>query len=338
MKIMLRLLFGAVFLAVIGWAGYWFMGASAQESAVENWLSDRQADGWIAETQSLNVKGFPNRFDTEVKDLRLADPETGWAWSAPDFNIRQLSYQPNHLIVQLPQQQTLSSPAQTIEIETDEMRSSVVFQPSTDMALERFTAEFRDMVLKSSDGWASSIEEGVIATRSSETTEKAYDIAVDAKGFVPSDKLRAEIDRKGVLPEAFESLKIEATAAFDREWDRPAIEDNLPNLTGVKLDRSRAVWGALELQASGAVAVDELGYPTGKVTVRAKNWKDMITLAENTGALSRELARTLESGLSLLAMISGDGDFLEAPLSFGNRVMSIGPIPIGDAPRLVWQY
>ena len=41
-------------------------------------------------------------------------------------------------------------------------------------------------------------------------------------------------------------------------------------------------------------------------------------------------------GLSLFAMMTGNKNTLDVPLRFGNRIMSLGPIPIGKAPRLLW--
>jgi hypothetical protein len=72
------------------------------ESALPGWLDARAAEGWIAEYESDAHRGFPNRFDTTITGLDLADPETGVAWSAPFFQILSLSYQPNHVIAVFP--------------------------------------------------------------------------------------------------------------------------------------------------------------------------------------------------------------------------------------------
>ena len=60
----------------------------------------------------------------------------------------------------------------------------------------------------------------------------------------------------------------------------------------------------------------------------------MLTLAVSSGVVPSELQRTLESGLGLLARLSGNPDTLDAPLSFKNKVISLGPVPIGRAPKI----
>ena len=52
--------------------------------------------------------------------------------------------------------------------------------------------------------------------------------------------------------------------------------------------------------------------------------------------MTSEVAATLYSGLSLLAMLSGNKDTLDVPLRFADRIMFLGPIPVGEAPRLLW--
>ena len=80
--------------------------------------------------------------------------------------------------------------------------------------------------------------------------------------------------------------------------------------------------------------LDDEGYPLGKIAVRAKNWKDMLALGVSSGLIPEELKGTLEGGLGLLARLSGNPDTIDAPLSFNNRVMSLGPFPIGTAPQI----
>jgi hypothetical protein len=91
----------------------------------------------------------------------------------------------------------------------------------------------------------------------------------------------------------------------------------------------------LDLRGQGRLVVDELGYAEGRIDVRARNWHEMIEIAERAGAIGSTLAGTLRSGLDLVAMLSGDRNSLRVPLDFENGRMRLGPVVIGDAPRLV---
>jgi hypothetical protein len=46
------------------------------------------------------------------------------------------------------------------------------------------------------------------------------------------------------------------------------------------------------------------------------------------------LLGTLESGLTLMAQMSGNPETLDVPLTFRNGRILLGPIPIGPAPIL----
>ena len=214
------------------------------------------------------------------------------------------------------------------------MRGSLVFEPNTSLALQNSRLQLENFKVKTSANETSSIASAILATRPKEGEEFAHDIVFDAKDFVPSNTLKSWIDPKSLLPAAFETMIIKSTAAFDAPWDRLAVEGNKPNLTRLDIETFDAKWGELQLQATGSLKVDTNGYPTGKLSVRAKNWKDMIQLAIASGAIDEGTGRSLETGLGLVAMLSGNKETLDIPLSFANRVMSLGPIPIGAAPRL----
>jgi hypothetical protein len=330
----MRTLFGILIFATLGWFGFWFVGSNALETATKTWLQDRQDSGWVAEYSDLSVRGFPNRFDTTVVDFNLADPKYGWAWQAPKFQVKTLSYTPNHFIAVWPETQVIATPYKKYTVTSKDMRASIRFEPKTTLALDTTTLTVEDLTIASSDDEKSSIASALLATRQSATTDFAYDIAFDAKGFVPSNALKSIIDPTSLLPASFETVTLKSTATFDAQWDRIAVEDIKPNLTKLSIGSFSAKWGEVQLQAAGSVDVDADGYPTGKIAVRAKNWRDMIKLAVASGALDAATGQSLETGLGLIAMLSGNKDTLDVPLGFANRIMSIGPIPIGKAPRL----
>ncbi|MFP4043945.1 MAG: DUF2125 domain-containing protein [Rhodosalinus sp.] len=79
----------------------------------------------------------------------------------------------------------------------------------------------------------------------------------------------------------------------------------------------------------------ERDHEPGAVAIRAENWRAILDLARETGALPERLADNLEAGLSLVAQLSGSPETLDIPLDFADGHMRLGPIPLGPAPRLV---
>ena len=140
---MMRNLIILVVVAGLGWSAYWYVVAQGWNSALNTWLEDRRADGWQADWADLTVRGFPNRIDTTLTELALADVQAGWAWTAPVVQILSLSYRPTDVIVALPTDSVLQTTRATYALHGDKIRASVVVEPSTTLALVLVEASAR---------------------------------------------------------------------------------------------------------------------------------------------------------------------------------------------------
>lgn len=326
-----------IIVALLGWCGWWFVGSQGQATAWDLWFEDRKAAGWVAEASDISVNGFPNRFDTTLTDMQLADPFSGWAWSAPFFQILMLSYKPNHVIAVWPDTQKISGLGDTATATSDNMRGSIVFVPNTDLTLDRTQIEIQKLNLVSAQ-WSAGLESANFATRRLEADDApdfAHQVGFDAKNLTLSDRLKSQLDPAGILPETMESAKLDITVAFDAPWDRHSIEGVKPQPTAISVKAINAVWGRLDLNVNGRLNVDAQGYPVGELKLKARNWQEMLAVATGSGIVERDIAETVKSGLNLLALLSGDKNTLNVPLSFSDGLMKIGPVPLGRAPRLI---
>ena len=333
----MRKLFFAILIAALAWSGWWWVGSTAKRAAIDGWLAERRAQGWVAEYADMTVTGYPNRFDTVLRELRLADPSSEWAWSAPQFQVLALSYKPNHVIAVWPETQTFGSPYETVEASAARMRGSVVFEPDTKLALARSTIEIEDLALKGSTGWNAALEKGLVSTRQSAPGAApgfAHDLNVDATNLRLPRRLKRRLDRADLLPEVVKTAYLDATLAFDAPWDRRAVEGPQPDLTALNIKALTLTWGQLDLRARGTLVADAEGYPEGTLDLTAKNWREMLELGVRGGLFGRDLARTLERGLGFLAGLKGDDDTLDVSLSFSGGQARLGPVPLGPVPRL----
>lgn len=329
----MRRLLSVVILAAILWSGWWFVGSRGVKSGLELWLDARRAEGWVAEASEIAMRGFPNRFDLTVENPTLADPDTGLSWQAPFLQVFALSYKPHHMIVTWPNEQLLTTPYEKLRVTSDKMQGSAVFDPGPDLATDRATIIADAFRVASSQGWWVDLPQARLAARRHEGAETTYDVALDASEARLSEDIRAIFGQVS-LPEAVEALKFDATMSFDAPWDRFAIERARPQVTSLDLKLAEMKWGGIHLQAAGQLQVDANGLPTGEIGVRATNWRELLQIAVSTGALPADLAPAVETGLSLLASISGNADTIDAPLVFRNGRMSLGPVPLGPAPVL----
>jgi hypothetical protein len=105
-------------------------------------------------------------------------------------------------------------------------------------------------------------------------------------------------------------------------------------LERVSIRDMRLLWGSLDLRARGELTTDARGYAEGRLDLRARNWREMLRVAVNAGMIGENMAGAVETGLGLLARLSSDRNTIEVPLAFQNGETRLGPIVIGEAPRL----
>ncbi|MGC9418013.1 MAG: DUF2125 domain-containing protein [Rhodovulum sp.] len=328
----MRILATLAVLAVALWSGYWALGARGLETGLSAWLEARRAEGWAADVATVGVTGFPMRFETALDDLSLADPGTGLAWSAPAFRIEAEAYRPHHVTLTWPQTQTLATPTETIAIGAQRMEGRLAFRPGP--ALEVAGADYvlEAFSLASSLGWEATMARAELNSAAVEGRKNAHAVAFAADRMHPPARLVALLGRTGVLPALFDHVRIDGILGFDAPWDRHAIEDRRPQITRIELAELDAKWGDLELRAAGDLDVDSEGRPSGALTVRATNWREMVEIARASGRVPPALADRIEDALELLAGLGGRPETLDVTLRFAGGQTWFGPVPIAPAP------
>lgn len=330
---MRKLIFLILGLSIL-WFGYWFVGSSAVENGFRSWLEQERSQGIQTQYETLATRGFPNRFDTTVTGLSVRDPVSGLGWSAPFFQIFALTYKPNHIIAVWPNRQTVQTATDEISVNNDHLRASVVFKPGPSLAFDRASLETENLSLVSDNGWTTDLGAALASARQSVARTNSYDLALTADGLRPPKAIRELFGPGSNLPATLEHIVMAAVLEFDRPWDRYVADGSTPVLQAISIEKFQAEWGNLGLAADGEVQVDRAGVPTGRINIRAKNWREMFQIAVRAGFVDPNVSQTAENLLEILAQLSGDPDTLAAPLSFQNGRMSFGPIPLGMAPRV----
>lgn len=331
----MRKLLGFLLLLVAVACGGWFVWAGVMDRGLSGWLEARRADGWAADASAIETTGFPAQFQTRIENLNLADPETGLAWQISELLLRSDSLRPTDITAILPDSFHVASPLERIQVRSETLNASLAVDPAPDLGLKRADVTLGAIELSSTSGWDAALESGGLLLARAGDDPLTQQITFTAQNLRPAQPLRLALDPTGLMPEIVETLQLNATARFDREWDRRAIEERRPQITNLDLQRVEAVWGAARLEVAGTLDVDENGIPTGRITVRATNWRDMLTLAENAGLVPEPFVQTVENVLEGLAGLGGRPDTIDTPLTFQNGLVSFGPFPLGRAPRLV---
>lgn len=324
----MKRLLALVLIAAALWSGYWAFGAWQIRKNVAAWRAQAEATGWTAEG-ALAVRGFPNRFDTTIEDLRLAPPRGDVEWQAPFVQLFQLSYRPHHLIAVWPDRQRLTLGRTDWQIASGDLRASLVLAP-TSGAAERLRLSAEDLTARAEGGAAAGtegqLESARLALTRRDGTVADYDLAAQA------DTL--EVSLPQMTPFTVSKAEVEAvlrlTAAPGIALRGPATP---PRLAEVEIARLEVSGAGITLKAEGRLMPDALGRATGEVMAEVSDWRAALALAREAG-LPDETAQTLERGLSLLTGLSGSGAALKLPLRFEGGATFLGPLRLGPAPRL----
>lgn len=333
----MRGLITLVLVLSLGWSAWWLIGTTAQKTGIETWMEQRREAGWVAEVEEFKVTGFPNRFDSIFTDLTLSNPQAGWTWEAPNFQLLALSYKPNHIIAVWPGSHSYSTRNDTITITSSLFRGSLIFKPDTALSLDRMQLETTDLILAGETDWRASAKEASVAFfahNAPDLPPNSYDLYVKALEFSPPATWRDTVDEGGVLPETIPEVILDASLTYDNPWDRFAIEQTNPRLTAIQIRDLRFLWGELNLNGKGSININDDGYMEGDFTLQAQKWRELLDVIIAAQLLTPDFATSLDRGISVVAALAGNPDDIEIKLRFNGGLTYIGAIPIGPAPRV----
>jgi len=336
-----HILCSAALLGALAWTGWWYALAAGQEAALAAWFDDRARAGWQAEHDGIGLTGFPLRLEREIAGIRLADPKTGWAWTAPWLRFESATLSPNRLEVTWPGAQSLAVPGERTDISSGTMAATLELAPDSALGLIHASAEVARLDIRarpgsgpgSGPGWTARAG-SVVADIAERVNDDGYAITFRAEAVLLPEPLMARIDPTGLAGREVERITFDGAAVFDAPLDRHLIEDGRLALRAMTIRRAGFQWGRMRLEAKGAIEIDDRGYPKGKIKLTARHWREMIALARRSGAIGADLAGALTTALELIALLGGDRDELDATLKFRDGEVWIGPISIGRAWRL----
>jgi len=325
----MKWMFKVVFLMAALWSGYWFFGARAQEKIYVEILTESRNQGWVAESQNLGVSGFPNRFDTTLTGLNFRDPSGRWSWSGEEFQLKALSYQPNHIIMAWPGEQVLDTPEGRVTINAELLRASLVVTPSVNLALSRFQIEGNDIDVDSAQLGLANIGQLNAALHQDETSTKSYLLGIQLTDFTPPQSLTTKLGGGRIFSGAIDSLRLSALVAFDQEINRLNVSNGQPpRPISAIIEPSQLVWGGSSLSISGELSKSGNGFIEGYLEFDVQNWQPMLEVFKQASNLTTTELLTLKRALD---GASGGGN-LVFTLNFENGQSRIGLFTIGPAP------
>lgn len=333
-----RLIILVLALGVI-WCGYWVVGSRMVRSGIETWFAEAPIRQMQAENAGVSVRGFPNRFDVTIDQIRLADLDGRYEWQAPFVQLFALSYKPWHVIAAFANDQTLGTPFGQFDLASDRMRGSMVVSPNAALDLQRLRVE--GQALRLTRVQDQGLTGQALADRA--VTVAGLNLATDIQDHNPQSHrigleltdvaLPARLTGGAGAVRMIPKLRLDAVLNFSAPI-RLQAQEVPPVLTGIRLSDARADWTDASISASGDLTPDAFGQAQGQLTLRIDNWQRGLELLQEIGLLNDSTHRALERGLRVVARLGSDRNRIEVPLTLADGQMRIGFVPVGPAPFL----
>lgn len=331
-SLMKRLTYFVAILALI-YSGYWAVGSYALQNGLQSQRQVLTDQGWDVAYDSLKTRGFPSRFDTTVTDLAVTAPDQSVSFAASMIQVLALSYQPNKAIIAFPPEQTLTLDGLPIDIKSDGFRVSVGANANTALSLNQVSTEAKSVAFLLGQGELTSFRDLLAVSRESSAAPNTYDTYLTATDIAWPALILGQLPQGADLPDVIGNITFDGTITLDRAIDRhslPVWADDPGQLRGLNLRNFAVTWGALTASANGAFTVDEAGTPDGTITVTIDDWQGALAAAQSTGLLPAQFQFMAQS---MGQTLSQGAETLVLPITVQNGNLSVGPLPLGPAPK-----
>ena len=316
MKKRIIILGSVVLLVVTAWtAGWYFVAGQVRQQMELLALNDGEAAPQL-QCGTLNIGGFPFRFDIDCANATLVSADL--LVEVPDLRASVMVWRPTHLLA------SATGPARTAdaftgleqEVAWTRLEGSLRLE---DWRIARLSVTADDVV------WVDRLfGESVIASASGlelhlldmPELHNAETGRAALAGYLRAQDVSAPgIDLAATNAE----IELEVTALPDdvRNWGAvPFLPDWQQAGGKLRIVGIRANDGTADLNATGELALDAQGYPTGSIAI------DSLGVAEQIGPYLQEPWRTLVLG------VPGEDGRHKNQLNFAGGSISSGLVPI----------
>lgn len=269
----LRILIGVVVACILLWSGYWFYGKHIHQSGIENLSLSLRNAGKFLDYDDIQTTGFPNRFDTTIKQPSFIDPNFPLSWSTEFLQILSLSYQPYRLIVVWPEQQIINIGNEQIEVNAKGLRASLSLRQTEEMDFDNVIVESDPIQLSGSSGWNHRFSKFLLAMRHKDPLEQQNAIEISARA-VHLPATNENLDPPSInnwsqlLLNNLTDLRLDVSLGFSGAFTGQECAAGLIELQQIDLAESVLKWKRGQLTVNGQLNIAD-GKPSGTLTLDA---------------------------------------------------------------------
>lgn len=176
----------SITLLSVGWSIFWFVRGNITESIVQSYL-DSEYDDWDFDYSDISIRGFPNRTDLRIHDLRITNRLNATDLMLGNLNILSLVYNWNDfIIVFAPLQSAVIGGVEYI-VDSDYPRSSLSLNNRSGIPLNSFITEIKQTSVTTSKETNLNLDSGLFAIKPDEINPDKYLVHLNLDNIVLSN-------------------------------------------------------------------------------------------------------------------------------------------------------
>lgn len=311
-----------VLLVVLAWtAGWYFIAGQVRQQVELLALGDGETAPQL-QCAELDIGGFPFRFDIDCRDATVLSADL--MISVPAIRASAMVYRPTHVIASAQGPALLSDAFTGLE--------QAVEWSALDGSLRLDDWRIARLSLAASDvKWSDRLFGDTLIAEAPQLEMHLLDMpeqhdATTRRAALAGYVRAQDVEAPGIALAATNAeVELELTGLIDdiRDWGIvPFLPDWQQAGGSLRVVGIRAGDGSADLSATGQLALDEQGYPTGNIAV------DSVGVAERIGPYIEEPWRTLVLG------VPGEDGRHKNQLIFANGALSSGLVPIAQLAPL----
>ncbi len=325
------------------YVAFWFFMADQVRDGITAWAEVRRVEGMAVGFERLDIGGFPYTLRVEIDSPRIAAPHAAvpWSWRTDGLVARMPPWNLNRVTLRTPGTHTLTrgvgNATLTVRARAQTAQADLIFSGGRLVAAD---ADLRDLDLTAPDtGRTVTVRQAVIAADLPATRDDAPEapaLRLDTR----IDGLRLPDRANLPLGSEVDSLTLTAEVTGTVAMTTSPVETlSLWRDDGgtVEVRRLALVYGPLDLQADGTMALDADLQPVGAFSARAEGFFETVDALRKRGLIRSSDAATAKLVLGVLARKADNGRAqISLPLSVQDRRLFAGPVPLAVLPRIDW--
>jgi hypothetical protein len=326
---------GLVAVAVLGgggYTGYWFLAAGAAESAIEDWVTFQQSQGFEAATEGLAVSGFPGNILIHIDGISVAAPDHAldWQWSAEAIDASIDPKKPRRIVVRIRGTQLLAYGAgdDRVSAEIVGQRMTVQLDLKNDRGLESLSVDAGGVTVTNVRG-DDPITVGRFQFRANFGPGDGL-VPDGTQMSVRFDTLVMPAHTRGPLGNTVDLLQanLETRGAIGNADLLRALPDWRDARGAVLIHQAQVRWGMLDLSGRGGFNLDDQLRPQGSIDAQIRGYVKTIDAFHAAGLLDDDERRSIDSMLSFLGQRGALTD-IGLPVRAGEGLIFVGPVSLG---------